>query len=84
MSNKNLKLDYNNLMRLIVDTLDSDDIETVADNAYGIGVGLELLTAYIKNIAVRAIELNDEVLIGLLFDMCLLTETKEKTEETEQ
>ena len=74
MKTQRIKLHYNNLMRMIDETLGSDDTEAVKNNAFGIGIGLELLTEYMKNIAERALELNDEVLIGLLLDMYLLEE----------
>lgn len=61
-----MKLDYNNLMRLIVEMLNtvvSEDPETVflavKNNAFGISIGLELLTSYLKDIATLAIKRND-------------------------
>lgn len=81
MVTEKMKLDYNNLMRLMVETLESGKTEVVNNNAFVIGIGLELLTAYMKDIAERALELNDEILIGLLLNMNLLEE-KEKEEET--
>ena len=85
MSTKRVKIDYFHFMNFILETVGEEYAGPVAqDNAGAIETGLELLTAYIKNIAVRAIEIKDEVIIGYLFDMGLLTETKEKTEETEQ
>lgn len=63
-----MKLDYNNLIRLIVETLSTEDkseeeiAEAVKNNAFAVGVGLELLTSYMKDIAVLAITRNDEEL----------------------
>lgn len=73
MATQRVKLDYNHLMEQIDSFLDdkSEDNDTLV---FGIAMGLELLSAYIKNIAERAIELNDEVLIGLLKDLCILKE----------
>lgn len=83
MKTKRLKIDYFNFMNLILDTVQEEYAGPVTqDNAGHIDMGIELLTAYMKNIAVRAIELKDEVLIGLLLDMNILTE-KKKTEEAE-
>ena len=73
MASMRVKLDYNHLMEEIDDFLtgkSEDDDKLV----FGIGMGLNLLTSYIKNIAERAIELNDDVLIDLLKDLCVLKE----------
>ena len=67
-----IKLDYNNLLRQIDDVLSSSRSKVVKENAFGISVGLQLLSSYLKNIAERAVELDDEVLIGLLLDLCIL------------
>ena len=67
-----MKLNYNNLMRQIDDVLSNSRSKVVKENAYGIGIGLQLLTSYIKQIAERAVELEDDVLIGLLCDLCVL------------
>ena len=80
-----MKLDYNNLMRLIMDTLASverEDPETVflavKDNAFGISIGLELLTSYLKDIALLAIKRNDAELLELCKGLLIVTETEEK------
>lgn len=80
MKTERMKLDYNNLMSFINEVLESDDIKNVQNNAGAIGMGLNLLGAYMVNIAKRALELNDEVLIGLLLDLCLLEEEEKKEE----
>ncbi len=74
MGTHRMKLDYNNLMRQIVEFLNKNSSEDNERIVFGIGIGLELLEAYMKNIAERAIELNDDVLIGLLKDLCILIE----------
>lgn len=58
-----MKLDFNNLIRLIDETLSADDIEAVHNNAFGIAIGLELLQSYLKDIAQHAIDTEDEFLI---------------------
>ena len=62
------------MMQQIVDFLNENSTEDNERFVFGIGIGLELLEAYMKNIAQRAIELNDDVLIGLLKDLCILIE----------
>ena len=68
-----VKLDFNHLMEQIDSFLcdNSEDNDTLV---FGIVIGLELLASYIKNIAERAIDINDDVLIGLLKDLCILKE----------
>ena len=73
MATQRVKLDYNHLM-LQIDNFLSDNSEDNDTLVFGIAMGLELLSKYIKNIAERAIELNDEVLIDLLKDLCVLKE----------
>ena len=74
MKVQRIKLDYNHLMQQIVDFLNQNTSEDNERFVCGIGIGLELLEAYMKNIAKRAIELNDSVLIDLLKDLCVLVE----------
>lgn len=69
-----MKLDLNNLMSLIDDTLCAESIETVQNNAFGIGIGLELLCGYIKDIAQHAIDTNDEYLQKWCLDLGVLKE----------
>ncbi len=72
-----MKLDYNNLLRLINETLSASRSKIVRENAFGISMGMDLLSEYLKKIAERAIELNDETLIKLLLDIDVLKEDKE-------
>ena len=69
-----VKLDYNHLLELIDETFSKNDTETIEKNAFGITIGLELLSSFMKEIAERAIEINDEVLIDILKDLCVLKE----------
>lgn len=67
-----MKLDYNNLLSNIYRTLSESRSKVVKRNAFGIAVGLEILSGYLRDIAQRAIELNDEKLIDLCVDMGIL------------
>ena len=82
-----MKLDYNNLMRLIVEMLNtvvSEDPETVflavKNNAFGISIGLELLTSYLKDIALLAIKRNDAELLELCKGLLIVTEDDDETD----
>lgn len=67
-----MKLDYNNLLSNIDRTLSESRSKVVKRNAFGIAVGLELLSGYLRDIAQRAIDLNDEKLIDLCVGMGIL------------
>lgn len=77
MAIQRIKLDYNHLMQQIVDFLNETRTEENELLVCGIGIGLELLETYMKNIAERVIELDDDVLISLLKDLCILVENKQ-------
>lgn len=72
-----MKLNYNNLMRLIDETLSADDIEVVHNNAFGISVGLELLQSYLKDLAQHAIDTEDEFLIEWCKGLLIVKENSE-------
>ena len=80
MSKMQMRLDYNNLMREIVEVLVTEDkseeeiAEAVKNNAFGIGIGLELLTSYMKAIATLAIERNDKELLDICKGLLIVTE----------
>ena len=73
-----MKLDYNNLLSNIDRTLSESRSKVVKRNAFGIAVGLELLSGYLRDIAQRAIDLNDEKLIELCVGMGILKQVEEK------
>lgn len=72
-----VKLDINNLFKQIDDLLSNLDDENRDRAGLGIGFGVELLQSYLQLIAIRAIELKDDVLIGLLLDLHVLKEVEE-------
>ena len=69
-----IKLDINNLFRLIEEVISNSRSKIAKENGFGIAVGIEVLTAYLRQIAERAIEINDEVLLDLLLDLHVLKE----------
>ena len=73
-----MKLDYNNLLSNIDSTLSKSRSKVVKRSAFGIAVGLELLSGYLRDIAQRAIDLNDEKLIELCVGMGILKQEEEK------
>ena len=60
-----VKMDYNNLVEEIDRTLSESKSRVVKENAFGISVGLKLLSGYLRDIAQRAIDLEDDKLIEL-------------------
>lgn len=67
-----MKLNYNNLLSNIDRTLSESKSRVVKENAFGISVGLELLSGYLRDIAQRAIDLEDDNLIELCVGMGIL------------
>jgi len=67
-----IKLDINMLYAKIDDVLGSSRSKVVQENGHSIAVGLELLASYLREIAERAIEINDDYLIDLLLDLHVL------------
>ena len=73
-----MKMDYNNLLSTIVRTLSESRSRTVKANAFGIAVGLELLSGYLRDIAQRATDLNDDKLIDLCVGMGILKQEEDE------
>ncbi len=76
-----MKLDYNGLVEMIDAVMSNSRSKIARENGFGIGIGINMLTGYIKKIAERAIELNDEVLLELLQDMMVIKQTDHSTEK---
>lgn len=74
---RRMKMDINNFFRLIEEVISNSRSKIARENGFGIAVGMELLSSYLRQIAERAIELNDDVLIDLLIDLHVLKEEKE-------
>lgn len=73
--NDKMKLDYNNLTRLIMDTVSGkQDDEGTQNAAFGIAIGLELLSSYLKDIAMLAIKRNDTELLEICKGLLIVTE----------
>ena len=72
-----MKMDINNFFRLIDEVISNSRSKIARENGFGIADGMDLLSSYLRQIAERAIELNDDVLIDLLLDLHVLKEEKE-------
>ena len=70
--NRRMKMDINNWVRQLDEVLSNSRSKIIRENGYGISVGLDLLLSYLKEIANRAIELQDEKLIEILLDLHVL------------
>lgn len=69
-----MKMDYNNFVRLVDETLgEREDL-----NTYAIAVGFDLLTAYLRRFAEIAIERNDAELLALCKDLFIIKESPER------
>ena len=65
-------MDINNWVRQVDEVLSNSRSKIIRENGYGISVGLDLLLSYLKEIANRSIELQDEKLIEILLDLHVL------------
>ena len=76
-----MKLDYNNLTRLIMDAVSGkqDDEETQNDT-FAIAIGLEILSSYLKDIAMLAIKRNDAELLELCKGLLIVKEGNDETD----
>ena len=81
MKTHRMKLDYNHLLETIDEVISNSRSKIARENGFGIEIGLNMLTNYIKQIAERAIELNDGVLLDLLQDMMVIKQTDHPTEK---
>ena len=72
-----MKMDINNWFRCVNEVISNSRSKIAKENGFGIAIGMELLTSYLRQIAERAIELNDDVLIDLLIDLHVLKEEEE-------
>ena len=70
-----IKLDYNHLLDLIGDVL-ADEALQERGITFGVAIGLELLSSYLRQIAERAVKIEDEVLIDLLKDLYIIKESE--------
>lgn len=70
--NRRMKMDINNWVRQVDEVLSNRRSKIIRENGYGISVGLDLLLSYLKEIANRAVELQDEKLIEILLDLHVL------------
>lgn len=79
MANKirRMRMDINNWFRLVDEVMSNSRSKIARENGFGIAIGMELLSSYLRQIAERAIELNDDVLIDLLIDLHVLKEDNE-------
>lgn len=69
-----IKLNYNSLVREIIEALASDDIEYVQNNAWHIEVGLQLLNGYLTEIAEHTIETEDPWLVEWCKNLLIIKE----------
>ena len=70
--NRRMKMDINNWVRQVDEVLSNSRSKIIRENGYGISVGLDLLLSYLKEIANRSVELQDEKLIEILLDLHVL------------
>lgn len=81
MATNRVKLDYNNLISLINETISKSGSVSVRQNGFEIKTGLNLLTQCLHKIAERAIELKDDVLLEILLDMDVIKRSEQEVRD---
>lgn len=77
-----VKMDINKLADTIIDALNSSKSRYVKENGFGIEIGLNLLLKYLQEIAERAIEIDDAVILSALLNIgALIPDNKEEEKE---
>ena len=75
--NKLMKLDYNSFIHHIDEVLSNSRSKLIKEEGFYFELGINILSEYLKLIAERAIEINDEVLIELLKGIGIVKESEE-------
>lgn len=83
MSVHKIKLNYNGLIREIMEALDADEIEYLQENAWHIEIGIELLNRYLKELAEHAIATEDPFLVEWCKNLLIITETEDSEKGSE-
>ena len=81
MASNRMKLDINHLYEMIDEILGDESSAKVSEHGFAVAIGLELLANYLKAIALRAIEIEDNDLIELMLDLHVLKEEKEAEQD---
>lgn len=76
-----VKMDINKLADKIIDALNSSKSRCVKENGIGIEVGLNMLLKYLQEIAERAIEIDDAVILSALLNIGALLPDDEQEEK---
>ena len=79
-----VKMDYNNFASLIASIVNSSKSRLVKERGFGAIAGLNILGSYLKDIANRAIELNDPILLSLCLDLGIINASEEEIKEIER
>lgn len=77
METQKIKLNYNGLIREIIEVLYSDESEYMQEEAWRIEIGIKLLNGYLTEIAQHTIETEDPWLIEWCKNLLIITETED-------
>ncbi|MBR3587010.1 MAG: hypothetical protein IKO00_13375 [Oscillospiraceae bacterium] len=83
MSVHKIKLNYNGLIREIMEALDADEIEYLQENAWHIEIGIRLLNGYLTEIAQHTIETEDPFLVEWCRNLMIITEDEDPQKGSE-
>ena len=80
MKNIMVRMNYNHLLNITNEVIDSCRSKKAELYRGGIAIGFSILSQYMVKIAERAIELNDDVLLELLLNLNVIKEEPPKGE----
>ena len=83
MSVHKIKLNYNGLIREIMEALAADEIEYLQENAWHIEIGIRLLNGYLTEIAQHTIETEDPFLVEWCRNLMIITEDEDPQKGSE-
>ena len=72
-----MKINYNGFVDLVLETVASENIEQVQENAIGIEAGISILGKYMEEIAEHTIETEDPWLVEWCKNLMIIKEAEE-------
>lgn len=72
-----MKFNYNSFVEHVLETIASENIEEIQENAWNIALGFDLLGRYLKEIAEHTIETEDPWLTEWCKNLLIIKEAEE-------
>ena len=76
-----IKMDINTLENHIVEIVNSSNSKVCKNYGFGVGVGLDILNEYLKDIANRALKIDDPIILFALVQIGVLKPSSDEEEK---